>query len=185
MLLQRGHTIAALISPDAALRRAAEERGIAAQPPAADLAAQLARTPFELLFSVVNYRVLPDALLRLPQRYAINYHDGPLPRYAGMYATSWAIMHGEQRHGVTWHLMAGAVDAGDILRQEIFALDPGETALSLNLKCYDAALRTFEALLDDLEAGTEAPQPQEVAERSYYARDRRPAAMRAKPRGFG
>ena len=39
--------------------------------------------PFDYLFSVVNMGLLAPEVLALPRRMAINYHDGPLPRYAG------------------------------------------------------------------------------------------------------
>ena len=68
--------------------------------------------PFDYLFSVVNMGLLAPEVLALPRRMAINYHDGPLPRYAGAHATSWAILRGERAHGVTWHEMTALVDAG-------------------------------------------------------------------------
>ncbi len=82
-----------------------------------ELGALLGGRPFDYLFSIVNYQVLPGETLAAPRRWAINYHDAPLPRYAGSYATSWALMAGERTHGVTWHLMTEQLDAGDILVQ--------------------------------------------------------------------
>jgi len=55
---------------------------------------------------------------------AINFHDGPLPRYAGLHATTWAILNQETSHGVTWHEMREIVDTGAILQQRVFALAP-------------------------------------------------------------
>ncbi|HMP43416.1 MAG TPA: formyltransferase family protein, partial [Roseiflexaceae bacterium] len=173
ILQQRGHTVAAVISPDDTLRRHAAGRGIAPYHPPADLAELLGGLAFDLLFSIVNYQLIPAAVLRMPRLHAINYHDAPLPQYAGVHATSWAILHGEPQHGITWHLMADMVDAGDILQQELFAIEPDETALSLNLKCYDAAVRCFATLLAELETGSEIRRPQDLSRRSYFARTRR------------
>ena len=36
-----------------------------------------------------------DEVLRLPRRMAINFHDGPLPRYAGLNTPVWALLNGE------------------------------------------------------------------------------------------
>lgn len=51
---------------------------------------------------------------------------------------AWAIINGERAHGVTWHLMAERVDAGDILVQHGFPVEAIETTATLNAKCYDA-----------------------------------------------
>jgi folate-dependent phosphoribosylglycinamide formyltransferase PurN len=59
--------------------------------------------------------VLPPTVLRLARRLAINYHDALLPNYAGGNAVSWALLHGEIGHGVTWHEMTERIDAGGIL----------------------------------------------------------------------
>ena len=83
---------------------------------------------FDYLFSVASYEVLPAALLARARRFPINYHDGPLPRYAGTYATSWALMHREPTHGVTWHVMVPKLDAGDLLKQVPVPVDPNDTA---------------------------------------------------------
>ena len=58
--------------------------------------------------------MIPDPVLALAARGAINFHDGPLPRYAGLNAPVWAILNREPAHGVTWHLIEGGIDEGDI-----------------------------------------------------------------------
>src|SRR5204863_115568 len=83
-------------------------------------------------------------------RCAINFHDSVLPAYAGLNATSWAIMAGETRHGISWHEMTAEIDGGRILRQQSFALTPDDTAFTANAKCYEAAAESFEALIEDL-----------------------------------
>jgi amino acid adenylation domain-containing protein/non-ribosomal peptide synthase protein (TIGR01720 family) len=176
ILLGRGHAICAVISPDARLSRWAAEHGIAHATTPASLLELIGGQTFDYLFSIVNYQVLPREALAAPRRWAINYHDAPLPRYAGSYATSWALLAGERAYAVTWHLMTEQVDAGDILEQIPVEIVPGETALTLNAKCYDAALRAFAALADDLAAGRARPQPQNLAERSFFSRGKRPLA---------
>ncbi|HET9223399.1 MAG TPA: formyltransferase family protein, partial [Roseiflexaceae bacterium] len=175
ILLGRGHTICAVISPDQLLARWATEHNIPCAATPASLPELVGKQSFDYLFSIVNYQVLPGEVLAAPRKWAINYHDAPLPRYAGSYATSWALMAGERAHAVTWHLMTEQVDAGDILQQLAVEIGPGETALTLNAKCYDAALRAFAALVDDLAGGQARPLPQNLAERTFFARARRPA----------
>jgi methionyl-tRNA formyltransferase len=96
ILLDREHTIYGMISSDVAVRDWAQERGIPhIDPKNKDIVTFLSQHPFDYLFSIINMYILPKRILELPRRGAINFHDAPLPRYAGSYATSWAIMQGE------------------------------------------------------------------------------------------
>jgi amino acid adenylation domain-containing protein len=177
ILRQREHEIYGFISPDPLVKQWATERGIPfLEPTEQTLLPFFSRQPFDYLFSIVNPYVLPPAILTLPRRQAINYHDAPLPRYAGVHATSWALMQQEATHGITWHVMTEQVDAGDILKQLTFAIAPDETALTLNLKCYDAAIHAFTELVDELAEGRAVTRAQNLAERTYFPLYQRPAA---------
>jgi methionyl-tRNA formyltransferase len=171
-----GHAVRAVVSGEPLIGQWAAEHGVTLLPPTADLAAALGGEPFDFLFSVANLRVLPDPVLALPQRMAINFHDALLPRYAGLNATSWAILNRERVHGVTWHEMVGRVDAGAILGQESIEVADSETAVSLNAKCYEAGIRLFARLVAELTAGTLAPRRPQLEARTYYSRYHRPEA---------
>src|SRR6266446_5919278 len=150
ILLDREHAIYGMISSDVAVHAWARERGIPhIDLKNKDIAAFLSRHPFDYLFSIVNMSILPQRVLALPRWGAINFHDAPLPRYAGIYATSWAIMQGERVHGVTWHAVTELVDGGDVFKQHLFEIADRETAFTLNAKCYDAAVSSFTELIDD------------------------------------
>src|ERR1700722_3370334 len=78
---------------------------------------EIAMTPllnnkFDLLFSIVNSKILPPKLLTQARLFTINYHDSSLPRYAGVNATCWAILNNEKMQGVTWHCVNGILDGG-------------------------------------------------------------------------
>ena len=173
LLRAAGHRIAGIVSAHAAVAAWARERGVRLIDPV-ELEATLAGSAFDHLFSIVNFRIIPGPVLRSPRGLAINFHDGPLPRYAGMHVTSWAILRGEREHGVTWHVMTEDVDAGPILQQRTVPIAPDETALTLNARCYDAALESFAALVLDLAAGTASGRAQDPAERSYFPPGLRP-----------
>ncbi len=131
---------------------------------------------FDYLFSIANLRVLPAGLTARARQLAINFHDAPLPRYAGLNATSWALMAREKTHGVTWHEMTGRVDAGRVVRQACFPVGAGDTALDLNARCYEAGLASFEQIVQDLGRG-ELPLQEQSGERNYFAAARRPPAL--------
>ncbi len=179
ILEQQGHQVAAVVTSRAPIRKWAAEHGIRVLPNAAALLAAQDLRPFDYLFSVTNLSVLNAEVLALPTRAAINFHDGPLPEYAGLNTPIWALLAGEPAHGITWHLMTAQVDQGDILVQRRFALSEGETALTLNTKCYEAAIDGFEELVKGLADSSLAPQPQTAPIQKYFGRKDRPAAAGA------
>ncbi|MDO6730123.1 LLM class flavin-dependent oxidoreductase [Marinovum sp. 2_MG-2023] len=176
-VLDRGHRIAALVTRNADLRQWATDKGIRVEAPGRDLGARLNGLACDWLLSIANLDILQADLLALPKRGAVNFHDGPLPRYAGLNAPVWALLQGEARHGITWHKIEGGVDEGDILVQRMFDVAPEDTALSLNLKCYAAAVESFAELLTQLESPAPQSQTQDLAARSYFGLNDRPAAM--------
>ncbi len=174
--VEHGNDLRAIVSLDSSAQRWAEEHGVPCIAPSPELAARLAQEPFDYLFSVVHLAVIPADVLAQPRRAAINFHDGPLPEYAGLNVTSWALLNREQEHGVTWHLMTERVDEGDILEEVRFPIGDDETALTLNAKCYEAAVESFEKLLTGLSQGTIRPRRQDVERRGCHMKDERPWA---------
>jgi len=61
--------------------------------------------PVDYVFSITHLEIIPSAVLGLASKMAINFHDGPLPEYAGLNVTSWAIYNLENKHAITWHEM--------------------------------------------------------------------------------
>src|SRR5579859_8170125 len=162
ILVRRGFQVLAVSSPDQPLRNWASLHNVTHLPELRDFSRVADLTEFEYLFSIINYRVLPGSLLATPRRYAINYHDALLPRFAGTYATTWAIMSGQATHGITWHVMTEGIDEGDILRQVEVPVSSQDTAASLNLKCFYTAIHAFDELVQKLKVGNESPVPQNL-----------------------
>ena len=130
---------------------------------------------FDYLFSIANLRVIPPEILARASRGAINFHDSLLPAYAGLNATSWAIMAGETNHGITWHEMTAEIDGGRILRQHSFPLTPDDTAFTVNVKCYESAAESFDAVIKDLRF-VPSPFTEQKGLRRYFGRGHRPEA---------
>ncbi len=170
LLLERGHRVHGLVSPTPALRRWAADHGVPAIDFGPDLETFLGATPFDYLFSITNRRLLPPAVLALPRILAINFHDALLPRHAGLFATTWAILNGESRHGVTWHVMVKEADSGSILKQCAVAVDATDTTYTLNLKCFEAGIESFAELAAELATGRATPVTQDLRLRTYHGR---------------
>jgi natural product biosynthesis luciferase-like monooxygenase protein len=176
VLLDRGDTIAGVVTRAPEIRSWAEGKGIRVEPWGSDLAERLTGLSFDWLLSIANLTLIPERVLGLAGRGAVNFHDGPLPAYAGVNAPVWAILNGAREHGVTWHRIAPGIDKGGILEQRIFPIAADETALTLNTKCFAAAIESFPDLAARLEEGTPEGAAQDLSRRSYFARDRRPEA---------
>ncbi len=175
-LEQAGHQIAAVVSTRASVKRWAAERGVRVLPNTAALLAAQDLRPFDYLFSITNLSVLSAEVIALPTRAAINFHDGPLPEYAGLNTPIWALLNNESQHGITWHAMTDKVDEGDILTQRRFDVSAHETALTLNTKCFEAGIAGFEELVAGLGDGSLHGRPQSSAPHHYFGRKDRPEA---------
>jgi natural product biosynthesis luciferase-like monooxygenase protein len=176
-LLARGHRVETVITRDARIAAWAGTRGIRCADDFEMLRDRAFTPAFDYLFSITNLRIVPRWLLDQASRLAINFHDGPLPRHAGLNAPVWALLEGDSDYGITWHVMEEGTDRGAVLVQQHFPIAQDETAFSLNAQCYAAGLEAFAELLAQLEQGRVAPRPQEVAQRTLHAaRDRPPAA---------
>ncbi|MGR3698404.1 MAG: MupA/Atu3671 family FMN-dependent luciferase-like monooxygenase [Roseovarius sp.] len=175
--LARGHGITAVITRHADVAAWAEAKGLRVVPPGQGLAERLGDLRSDWLLSIANLDLLPQSVLARATRGAINFHDGPLPRYAGLNAPVWAILNGEERHGITWHLIEGGVDEGRIITQRMVEISQDETAFTLNAKCYAAALDSFPDVITALEQGAVTARIQDLGARSYFARDQRPEGL--------
>lgn len=135
-------------------------------------AQQLLDYSYEYLFSIMNDVYLDDALISSATELSINYHNSLLPKYAGLNATSWAILNNEKEHGITWHVIDEVIDQGDILIQNNFPIEKSDTALTLDLKCQTQAIESINTLLNNIITKKFSRQPQNSSDRTYYsARD--------------
>lgn len=175
LLLERDVELQAIVTKNPVIKNWCAQKNIAVLSDYQSLQSEFGPASLDYLFSITNLKVLPDWVISLGKS-AINFHDGPLPQYAGLNAPVWAILNQETEHGVTWHEMAAEVDKGRILEQQKFPIVPGETALSLNAKCYQAGQESFARLLDGLLAGQIEPISQAHSQRSYFGLSKRPAA---------
>ena len=174
--LARGHGIAAVVTRHADVAAWAREKGLRVEEPGSGLIERLDDLSCDWLLSIANLDLLPQAMLACATRGAVNFHDGPLPRHAGLNAPVWAILEGDGQHGITWHLIEGGIDEGRIVVQRLFDITPDETAFTLNAKCYAAALDSFDEVIGALDHGVHGFVHQDSRQRSYHAKSDRPGA---------
>lgn len=175
-LCVRGLTPLLVCSPDGSLAEAAARLAIVHVSEREVWASCLTDGALDHLFSVRNPWILSPQELAMVKGLAVNFHDSLLPRYAGMHATTWALLHGEPAHGITWHEVTPGIDAGRVLAQRRLAVSPQDTAFTLNTRCFDAAAEAFDQLLDDLLQRAWRPAPQ-LGVRTYFGARQRPPAQ--------
>ncbi len=171
----KGLSIDYVLSPDPAVQSFSREQGVPLLHSWEDLTVALARSPVDYLFSIGNHQIIKAGLLEHVRKGAVNCHYGPLPKYAGIHSPSWAILNNESFHGITWHKVTPQIDTGDILVQKRIEVSPDETAMTLDARCYEAALSGFSELLDSMLKDRLEPVAQDISQRSYFSLKDRPA----------
>lgn len=77
---------------------------------------------------IVAFRMLPEAVWRMPALGAFNLHGSLLPRYRGAAPINWAVINGDTETGVTTFFLNSEIDTGDLLFQERMPIGPDDTA---------------------------------------------------------
>ena len=79
------------------------------------------------LFVVVGFRMLPEAVWKMPKMGTFNLHAALLPQYRGAAPINWAVINGENRTGVTTFMIDQKIDTGGILLREECRIEPTDT----------------------------------------------------------
>lgn len=118
---------------------------------------------------VVAFRMLPEAVWKMPPMGTFNLHASLLPDYRGAAPINWAIINGETETGITTFFLQHEIDTGNIIFQEkepIFESDNVGTLYErLMHKGARLVLRTVEAIA----AGTATTTAQSEAKALHTA----------------
>ena len=102
------------------------------------------------IYVVVAYKILPESILNIPHRGAVNLHASLLPKYRGAAPVNHAILNGETETGLTTFLIQKKVDTGDLLLQQSLPIDnsvtTGEALSKLSFLGADLVIKTLDAL---------------------------------------
>lgn len=182
-LAQSGHRIVAVLSSNAqtgglgaTVASTGRRLGVPVWPAELvrerDFAATLRDERVDLLLNVHSLFILDAAVVAAPAIGSFNLHPGPLPRYAGLNAPSWAILEGEREHAVTLHWIQGGIDTGAVAYERRFEIEAHDTGLAVALKCVRHGLALIARLLEDAARREVPAREQELARRRYF--DARP-----------
>lgn len=129
----------------------AQERGIPVFcPQKLDAAAreQIAAQGFDALVCFAYGKIFGPKFLSLFKAGGVNVHPSLLPKYRGATPVPAAILNCDKETGVTVQTLALGMDEGEILAQEVIALDGTETTDSLLDKSAQIAAALLQSLLD-------------------------------------
>ncbi|HLQ19205.1 MAG TPA: formyltransferase family protein, partial [Tabrizicola sp.] len=174
--LERGHSLSAVVTREAKVAAWAAAAGLRVIAPGAGLVERTAGLTVDWVLSVANLSLVPEQVMQLARQGGVNFHDGPLPGYAGLNAPVWALLNGEATHAITWHLMTAGIDEGEVLATRAFPIEDDDTAFTLNARCFAAAVDSFPEVITAMEAGGQPRQPQAAGARKVWRRADRPRA---------
>lgn len=81
---------------------------------------------------VVAFRMLPEAVWKMPKLGTFNLHASLLPNYRGAAPIHWAIINGETKTGVTTFFIDEKIDTGAMILQQETTIYNDETVGSLH-----------------------------------------------------
>ena len=120
---------------------------------------------------VVAYgRILPQAVLELPEYGCINVHGSLLPAYRGAAPIQRAVLDGCKESGVTIMQMDTGMDTGDMLLQGSLPITDEDNTGTMFDKLAVLGGRLLVETLEGLQQGTIQPQKQNEAEATHAAR---------------
>ena len=178
-LVAAGHSVVLVLTqPDrpsgrglrtapSAVKAAAERHGIPVLQPATlkDPATQtrLREARADVLVVAAYGLILPQAVLDLPRRGALNIHASLLPRWRGAAPIQRALLAGDLVSGVSIMQMDAGLDTGPVLLSEPVGIAPEETGGTLHDKLASLGARLIVTALEGLSRGVAqaTPQPSE------------------------
>jgi len=105
------------------------------------------------IYVVVAYKILPESILNIPSKGAINLHASLLPKYRGAAPVNHAILNGDNEIGISTFLIQKKVDAGDLLLQQSIKINnsitTGEALSKLSLIGADLIIETLTAISEN------------------------------------
>lgn len=113
------------------------------------------------LFIVVAFRMLPEAVWRIPLYGTINLHASLLPRYRGAAPINHAIINGESITGLTTFFIDDKIDTGNILLREELTIFPFENAGDLHDRMMKHGARLIIKTLAGIVTDTLKPRSQD------------------------
>lgn len=128
---------------------------------------QLAAWSPDLIVVAAYGQILQQNILNLPGFGCLNVHASLLPRWRGASPIQAAILHGDQKSGVSIMRMEAGLDTGPVLAQRETGILPEDTGETLSGRLADMGASLLLEVLPDYLTGKLIPQAQDDALATY------------------
>ena len=102
---------------------------------------------------VVAFRMLPEAVWKMPKLGTFNLHASLLPNYRGAAPINWAIINGETKTGVTTFFIDDKIDTGAMILNKEILITTDENAGVLHDKLMILGSKAVTETLSIIEKG--------------------------------
>lgn len=126
----------------------------------------------DLLYVIGWSWLLRKEILELPTRGVIGFHPTLLPEGRGRAPIPWTILKGLRKSGVTLFYLTEKADAGDIIQQIVFNIDPKVTATMLYQKVCEQTYEIVSKTFPLLSSGKEKRIKQDETKATYWTKRR-------------
>ena len=123
----------------------------------------------DLVLSFYYRNMIPKYILDLPKLGAYNMHGSLLPKFRGRAPVNWAVLKGESQTGATLHVMVEKPDAGDMIDQEAVPIGPDDSAMAVQVRVTQAAVKVLSRQIVPLLEGKALCKPQNNSLSTYFS----------------
>jgi methionyl-tRNA formyltransferase len=103
---------------------------------------------------IVAFRMLPEAVWKMPSLGTFNLHASLLPQYRGAAPINWAIINQEKVTGVTTFFIDDKIDTGAIISNQETPISPLETVETLYYRLMKIGAELSLETVNSIAAGT-------------------------------
>ena len=122
----------------------------------------------DIVLSINYLFIIEEDLINLPKKYAINIHGSLLPRYRGRTPHVWSIINGENKTGITAHLITKKCDEGKIIKQIEIPITSSDTGGSILRKYNEIYPSMVEEILHEIENNNLSFKEQHESIATYF-----------------
>ncbi len=183
LLINRGHEVVVVVVPQAAKYRerldafvaTAEGLGIpVSEVRSLDVTETVAVDHPDTTLVSVGFPLILRLELFSRYRNAVNFHPTLLPRHRGKYL-NYILLEGDEKTGITAHLIDEGVDTGPIIAQKVIEVSPFDTIRSIKRKTLEVESDFVLDVLDGFDEFVSKVVPQDESLATLHLEPRSPA----------
>lgn len=126
--------------------------------------------PIDILISI-NYLFLIDSdIIGHASKLSFNIHGSLLPKYRGRTPHVWAIINGEDKAGITAHVIDEGCDTGKIIRQLEVPIGEYDTGADILRKYAELYYPLIREVIKEIETGAIELKVQNEEEATYFGK---------------